>query len=148
MKIKILIISLAVSLMSTKCAEEPVYITFENKSERHIVFSCTKNRDSLKKIILGKYFHDSMFKFLHRHSVKKDTLSGSDFNFYLSKNKIFYTFYFLKVIKYDSIKDEYVFDKIYDSINISKGKIQIGDKGRNSFSYNADKIIFKSKKIR
>jgi hypothetical protein len=147
MKIKLFIIGLAISLMSTKCAEKPVYISFENKSERNVVFSCTKNSDSLKNIILKKFFHDSSFKYLHKHTLKKDTLIGSDLYYYLSKDKNFYTFYFLRVIKYDSIKDDYVFDKKHDSINISKDEIKIGEEGRNSFSYGTSKIVFKSKEL-
>ena len=35
----VVIIALAISLMSTKCAEEPVNIVFDNESYRNVVFS-------------------------------------------------------------------------------------------------------------
>ncbi|UFH34664.1 hypothetical protein [Flavobacterium acetivorans] len=147
MKIKLIIIGLAISLMSTKCAEKPVYFSFENKSEKDVFFSYTKNIDSLKKIIYENSYHDSRFKYLHKHTIKKDTLIGSDLYFYLSKNKNFYTFYFFRVLKYDSKKNDFVFGDKYDSINISRNKIRIGEGGRNSFLYGTHKIIFKSKEL-
>ena len=147
MKIKLFIIGLAISLMSTKCAEKAVYISFENKSERNVIFSCTKNSEILNtKLKRGDFFHGN-FEILHKNILKKDSFPASGLNFYLSKDKIFYTFYFLRVIKYDSKKNDYVFDKKYDSINISKDKIKIGEGARNSFLYGTDKIVFKSKEL-
>lgn len=105
MKIKLFIIVLAISLMSTKCAEKSVYISFENKSNRNVMLSCTKNKDSLEKnIISTHFFHDFRFKYLYKHTFKKDTLVESNLHLYSHIKLNFYTFYFLRVIKYDSIK--------------------------------------------
>ena len=146
MKIKLFIIGLAISLMSMKCAEKPVYFSFENNSDRNVVFSCVKNRDSLKNIISKNFFHDSSFKLLNKHILKKDTLIESDLYFYESKDKHFYTFYFLRVLKYDSIKNNYVFSKIYDSITINKKHILVGEDCINSITYTKDKIFFRFQK--
>ncbi|MBA4277193.1 hypothetical protein [Flavobacterium sp.] len=74
----VVIIALAISLMSTKCAEEPVNIVFDNESDRNVVFSFTKNTDSLKNVISGKFYYDSRFKYFQRNSIRLDTLTGSD----------------------------------------------------------------------
>jgi len=145
MKFKLFIIVLAISLMSTKCAEKSIYISFENKSSRNVMLSCTKNKDSLGKNIISMHFsHDSRFIYLHKHTLKKDSFPESNLYFYSSKKSNFYTFYFLRVIKYDSIKKNYVFEKKYDSINISEDKIRIGEGHKNSLIYDEKKIVFKS----
>jgi hypothetical protein len=145
MKKTVIIIALAISLMSTKCAEKPLNIVFSNKSDKNIVFSSMKDTDSLKNIISEKSYHDSRFKYLKRNSIKTDTLIKSDLYFYSRKNSSFYTFYFFRVIKFDIITNSYVFEKRYDSINIDKAKISIGEEGNNTFIYSKSKIIFKSK---
>ncbi len=146
MKIKLFIIGLAILLMSIKCAEKPLYFSFENNSDRNVVFSCVKNSDTLNNIISKKFFHDSSFKLLNKQIFKKDTLIESDLNFYQSKDKNFYTFYFLRVLKYDSIKNSYVFSKRYDSININKKHILVGEDCLNSITYTKDKIFFRFQK--
>lgn len=146
MKIKFFILGLAISLMSTKCAEKPVNISFENNSERNTLFTFTKNTDSLKRIIFKNYNHDSRYKYLYKSIRKRDTLIESSLNYYLSKDKNFYTFYFLRVIKYDSINNNYVFSNIYDSININKKHFLVGEEYGNIFTYDNDRIVFKSKK--
>ena len=85
MKFKLFIIGIAISLMSTKCAEKYVYISFENKSSRNVMLSFTKKTDSLNKIISKHFFDDPRFKYLHKHTFKKDTLVESDLYFYSSK---------------------------------------------------------------
>jgi hypothetical protein len=144
MKIKLFIIVLAISLMSTKCAEKYVYISFENKSSRNVMLSCTKKTDSLNKIISKHFSHDFSFKYLYKHTFKKDTLVESNLGSYSHIKLNFYTFYFLRVIKYDSIKKKNVFEKKYDSINISEDKIKIGEGHKNSLIYDEKKIVFKS----
>jgi len=145
MKIKLIIIALAIALMSTKCAEKPINIIFENNSDRNIVSSYTKNRDSLKKIILEKSYHDPCFKLLIHNSIKIDSYPESWLHYYSGmKEQDYCTFYFFKVIKFDTIRDNYVFEKKYDSINVDKEKILIGDDGRNEFIYTEKKITFKS----
>lgn len=144
MKNKLIIIALAIALMSTKCAEKPINIIFENNSDRNIVFSFTKNVDSLRNIISKKFYHDSRFKYLKRKKQQIDTLGESDLYFYSTKNRGFYTFYFLRVVKFDTIANSYVFEKRYDSINIDKEKILIGEVGNNIFVYDNKKIVFKS----
>lgn len=141
----VVIIALAISLMSTKCAEEPVNIVFDNKSDRDIVFSSIKNADTLKNVISEKSYLDPRFKYLKRNSKRLDTLSRAELYYYLSKDETFYTFYFLRVIKFDTLTNNYVFENIYDSINIDKDKIYIGDEGYNTFIYTNKKIVFKSK---
>lgn len=112
MKIKCITIGLAISLMSIRCPDEPVNMSFENKSTKNVVLSSTKDGDSLKKIILKKFSHDFRFKYLKNNSLKNDILGESDlYYYYLRKNQNYYTFYFLKVIKFDTIKDNYVFEK-------------------------------------
>lgn len=145
MKIKLIIIALAIALMSTKCAEKPINIIFENNSDRNIVFSFTKNADSLRNIISKKFYHDSRFKYLNSKKNKIDTLGESDLYFYSTKDRAFYTFYFLKVIKFDTIANKYVFEKKYDSINVDKEKVSIGEKGKNFFVYSNKMIVFKGK---
>lgn len=140
----VVIIALAISLMSTKCAEEPVNIVFDNESDRNVVFSFTKNTDSLKNVISGKFYHDSRFKYFQRNSIRLDTLTGSDLYYYLSKDNTFYTFYFLRAIKFDTLTNNYIFEKKYDSISLEKEKIFIGDEGNNTFIYTNKKIVFKS----
>ena len=137
----IIVIALAISLMSTKCAEKSVNIVLDKKSNRSIVFSSIKNTDSLKNIILEKSYHDSRFKYLKRNSINTDTLTRADLYFYLLKDKAFYTFYFLKVIKFDALTNNYVFENKYDSINLEKEKILIGDEGNNTFIYTNNKIV-------
>ena len=70
MRKTIVIVAFAISLMSTKCAEEPVNIVFDNKSERNIVFSSIKNADTLKNVILEESYHDSRFKYLKNNQNK------------------------------------------------------------------------------
>ena len=139
-----IIIALAISLMSIKCAEKGVNIVLKNKSNKNIVFSSIKNTDSINKIISEKSYFDPRYKYLKKNSMGIDTLTRADLYYYLSKEKAFYTFYFLRVIKFDTIKDNYVFEKRYDSINIDKEKILIGDEGSNTFIYSNNKIVFKS----
>lgn len=131
--------------MSTKCAEKYVYISFENKTNRNVMLSCTKNKDSLNKIISKHFFHDPRFKYLYKYTLKKDTLIESNLHFYSHIKLNFYTFYFLRVIKYDSIKKKYVFENKYDSINISEDKIKIGEGHENSLIFDEKKIVFKSR---
>jgi len=146
MKFKLFIIGIAISLMSTKCAEKYVYISFENKSSRNVMLSCTKNKDSLKKNIISMHFsHDSRFIYLHKHTLKKDSFPESNLGSYSHIKPNFYTFYFLRVIKYDSIKKNYVFEKKYDSINISEDKIRIGEGHKNIITYGNKWIIFRAK---
>lgn len=130
--------------MSAKCAEKPVNIIFGNKSDRNIVFSSVKNTDTLKYVILEKSYLDSRFKYYKRNSIKKDTLTRADLYYYLSKDNTFYTFYFLRPIKFDTLTNNYVFRKTYDSINIDKEKIYIGAEGYNKFIYTNRKIVFTS----
>jgi hypothetical protein len=145
MKKVLFIIAIAISLMSTKCAEKQFNITIENKSGSEVVFSHTKDIDSLKSILSkGNYFRGQFIR-LDEKSTKTDTLIESDLYFYLSKEKSFYTFYFLKLLKEDHIKGNYVFEKKYDSINIEKDKIIIGEEVNNAFIYSKSKILFKSK---
>ena len=139
----VVLIALAISLMSTKCAEEPVNIVFDNKSDRDIVFFSLKNVDSLKIVISEKSYLDPRFKYLKRHSKRLDTLSRAELYYYLSKDETFYTFYFLRVIKFDTLTNNYVFEKEYDSINLENENFFIGDEGNNTFIYNK-KIVFKS----
>ena len=40
----VVIIALAISLMSTKCAEKPVNIVLDNKSNRDVVFRLQKTQ--------------------------------------------------------------------------------------------------------
>ena len=69
------------------------------------MLSCTKNKDSLEKNIISKHFsHDSRFKYLQKHTLKKDSFPESGLGSYSHIKPNFYTFYFLRVIKYDSIK--------------------------------------------
>ncbi len=131
--------------MSTKCAEKPVNIVFDNKSERNIVFSSIKTTDSLKILISEKSYLDPRFKYLKRNSIRLDTLSRAEGYYYLSKDETFYTFYFLRVIKFDTHTNNYVFEKKYDSINLGKEKIYIGDECNNTFIYTNKKIVFKSR---
>ena len=140
----VVIIALAISLMSTKCAEEPINIVFDNMSDQDIVFSSLKNADSLKIVISEKSYLDPRFKYLKRKSKRLDTLSRAELYYYLSKDETFYTFYFLRVIKFETLKNNYVFEKKYDSINLDKDKIFIGDKGHNTLIYTDKKIVFKS----
>ena len=76
--------------------------------------------------------------------IKTDTLGEADLYFYSTKERDFYTFYFLTVIKFDTLTNNYVFEKTYDSINIDKEKIYIGDERYNTFIYSNKKIFFKS----
>lgn len=147
MRRTVIIIALAISLMSVKCAEKPVNIVLDNKNHRNIVFSSIKDTDSLKKIILEKSYLDPRFKYLKMNTIIIDTLTRADLYYYLSKDKAFYTFYFLKVIKFDTLTSNYVFEKKYDSINVDKEKILIGDEGKNIFIYTNAKIVFKSSKV-
>lgn len=130
--------------MSAKCAEKPVNIIFDNKSDRNIVFSSMKNTDTLKNVILEKSYLDPRFKYFKKNSIKTDTLTRADLYYYLSKDNTFYTFYFLRPIKFDTLKNNYVFKKTYDSINIDKEKIYIGGEGYNKFIYTNRKIVFTS----
>jgi hypothetical protein len=146
MRNKVIIIVVAISLMSIKCAEKPLNVIFDNKSDKNILFSSIKNSDSLKTIISAKFFLDARYKYVQKNSELVDTcLISSDLYYYLSKNKAFYTFYFFRVIKFDTLKNNYVFEKRYDSINIDKEKILIGDEGKNIFTFNNKLIIFKAK---
>ena len=131
--------------MSTKCAEEPVNIVFDNKSDRDIVFSSIKNADTLKNVILEKSYLDPRFKYLKKDIIKTDTLGEADLYFYSTKERDFCTFYFLRVIKFDTLTNNYVFEKKYDSINLEKGKVLIGDEGYNTFIYTNKKIVFSSR---
>lgn len=146
MKIKSIIIGLSIALMSTSCPRESVFVSFENKSNIDVIISYTKNRDSLIKIISRNYLYESKFKFLNRHVIKNDTLIDYDLDFYLSKDKTFYTFYFLKVVKFDTIRNDYIFEKRYDSINVDKDKILIGDEGKNIFTYGNKWLVFRANK--
>ena len=94
MRKTIVIVAFAISLMSTKCAEEPVNIVFDNKSDRNIVFSSIKNADTLKNVILEESYHDSRFKYLKNNSIKIDTLTRADLYFYTSKDNTFTPFIF------------------------------------------------------
>lgn len=140
----IIIVALGISLMSTKCAEKPVNIVIDNKSNRDMVFSSIKNADTLKNVILEKSYLDPRFKYLNKNSIKIDTLTRAALYYYLSKDNTFYTFYFLRPIKFDTLTNYYVFEKIYDSINIDKEKIYIGDEGYNTFICANKKIVFNS----
>lgn len=144
MKEKIILIALAVSLMSTKCAEKSLNMTFSNESENNVVFSSTNNRNVLKEIMLKKNSHDPRFKYIRKGETNNDTLTVSSLDFYLSKDRDFYTFYFFQIKQFDTIKDLYVFEKKYDSININKQKFQIGMEGKNILIYNDKRILFKS----
>jgi hypothetical protein len=146
MRKTIIVIALSISLMSTKGAEKPANIVFDNKSDRNIVFSSIKNTDTLKSVILEKSYLDPRCKYFKRNSINTDTLTRADLYYYLSKDKAFYAFYFLRVIRFDTLTNNYFFENIYDSINIDiyKEKIHIGDKGYNTFIYTNKKIVFKS----
>jgi hypothetical protein len=48
------------------------------------------------------------------------------------------------VIKFDALTNNYVFENKYDSINLEKEKILIGDEGNNTFIYTNNKIVFNS----
>lgn len=141
----VVIIALAISLMSTKCAEEPVTIVFDNKSDWDIVFSSIKNADTLKNVILEKSYLDPRFIYLKKNIIKTDTLTRAHLNYYLSKDNAFYTFYFLRAIKFDTLTNNYIFEKKYDSINLEKEKIFIGDEGNNIFIFTNKKIVFSSR---
>lgn len=130
--------------MSTKCAEKRLNIIFSNKSEKNIVFSCTNNKDILKEVILKKNYHDPRFKYLKKGVIINDTLPASFLDYYLSKDRSFVTFYIFKIKQFDTIKNLYVFEKKYDSINVYKEKIQIGVEGRNVLTYDDKRISFKS----
>lgn len=146
MKIKLIIVPLAIALMSTKCAEKQINIIFENNSNQNIVLSSTKNRDSLKKIILENSYHNPCFKYLKSRKNQIDTLGESDLYFYSGmKEQDYCTFYFFKVVAFDTLVNNYIFEKKYDSINIDKEKILVGDKAINRFTYSNKKIIFRSK---
>lgn len=144
MKKTVIIIALTISLMSTKCADKPLNIDFDNKSDKNILFSFTKNVDTLKNVILQKFYHDNRFKYLKSRSMERDVLGNSDLYFYSRKNESFYTFYFLRVIKFDTLNNNYIFEKKYDSINIAKEKIFIGEDSNNTFVYDNKKIVFKN----
>lgn len=146
MKNDLILIALAISLMSTKCADETLNIDFNNKSDKNVIFSFTKNTDTLKKVILKNFNHDNRFKYLKSKNIKNDVLGNSDLYFYSKKGKSFYTFYFLRVVKFDTVENNYVFEKKYDSINIVKEKIFTGEKANNTFIYDNKKIVFKSHK--
>jgi hypothetical protein len=91
-------------------------------------------------------FNSPCFKYLKNNSIKKDTLGESDLYFYSGmREQDFYTFYFLRVIKFDTIKNNYIFEKRYDSINVDKEKILIGDEGKNIFTYGNKWLVFKAK---
>lgn len=95
-------------------------------------------------MILEKSYYDVRFKYFVRNIIKTDTLTRADLYFYLSKDKTFYTFYFLRPIKFGTLTNKYVFEKKYDSINIYKENIHIGNEGYNTFMYTNEKIVFKS----
>lgn len=144
---KLAVIALGISLMSTKCADKTINFVYNNKSKRDVVLSCTRDIDSLKKIILEKNYHDPCFKLLKANILKKDTLGESDLHFYSGmKNRDYYTFYFFPAVKFDTLTNKYIFDTKYDSINIDKEKIRIGLDVYNVFEYGNKKIIFKVSK--
>ena len=95
-------------------------------------------------MILEKSYDDARFKYFVRNIIKKVTLTRADLYFYLSKDKTFYAFYFLRPIKFDTLTNRYVFEKIYDSINIDKENIHIVNEGYRTFIYTNKKIVFKS----
>jgi len=145
MRIKYIIIGFAISLMSISCPQKRINIILENKTNKNMILSCTKNVDSLKNIILEKSYLDDRFKFLPHNSIKIDSTLEYWLSYYSGmKNQNYYTFYFLKVVKFDTIKDNYVFEKRYDSINVDKEKILIGDEGKNKIIYTNKKIVFMS----
>lgn len=141
---KLILIALGISLISTKCADKTINFVFDNKSKKDIVLSCTKDIDSLRKIILENNYHDPCFKLLKANNFKKDTLGESDMYFYAGlKNSDYYTFYFFHVVKYDALTNNYTFEPIYDSIKIDKEQIRVGFKAHNVFEFGNKKIIFK-----
>jgi hypothetical protein len=144
---KLAIVALGISLMSTKCADKTINFVYENKSNRDVVLSCTREIDSLKMIILERNYHDPCFKLLKANILNKDTLGESDLHFYSGmKNRDYYTYYFFRIVKFNTLTDKHIFEPKYDSINIDKEKIRIGVNVYNVFEYDDKKIVFKVSK--
>jgi hypothetical protein len=90
---KLAIVTLSISLMSTKCADKTINFVYDNKSKRDVVLSCTRDIDSLKTIILEQNYHDPCFKLLKANILKKDTLGQSDLHFYSGMKNVITTLF-------------------------------------------------------
>jgi hypothetical protein len=142
MKIKLFIVALAIPLLSTKCAEERVFLTVKNKSNSDVAIACTKDTVLLKEMYERGTYVQTEFNTTKKSKTNKIPFSESDLNFYFSKDKKSYTFYFFRYSIKDTFNNIIQFEKQYDSINVHVDDVNIGEGKNNIFIYDGSKIKF------
>jgi hypothetical protein len=126
MKRMLLVMSLAIPLLATKCALKPVNLTLKNFSDLDIAVSSEKDSTELANLADREVWFQSEFNSLKKGEVKLADVSEGTLYQYLSKDRHHYTFYFFKIKVFDA-EGKHVFDKKYDSINVPTGLLKIGE---------------------
>ncbi|WP_264565457.1 hypothetical protein [Flavobacterium sp. N3904] len=145
LKLNLFIFVIAMSLLSTKCAEETIFFTFKNNTNFNIAMTSIKDTATLREMYERGTYIQSEFNTVSGRITKKIPFIESDLNFYYSTNGEFYTFYFFKYSIVDRFNNKIIFNKKYDSINVAIDEINIGVEKNNTFIANAGKISFYNK---
>jgi ethanolamine utilization protein EutP (predicted NTPase) len=146
MKKIILLFALLPFLICTKCADKEFNIKVINKTKNNYLLYKKTEDIPLKKMIKNRGHYVPNYVIIKKNETAIDTtLNEYDLDFYLSKDREYYTFYFYKFITITKNRDiEYFINKKYDSINVDVNEIQLGKKGKNIFIFHKGMIYFKN----
>jgi len=102
MKFKFILFSFVIFLcLATKCAEKTIDLTIENKSTKDIVLTIKHKNFIFNELLDSINYYDKKFFVIKKNESKSFGFSKYNFDYYLDKEKLFYTFYFYKIL--DSI---------------------------------------------